>query len=156
MLPEGKHVARATGQHEWGQSDKGTDFLWLQFKLKGAEDETIGAYLYFSEAAAARSIESLRHCGCTFPDNDVTNLDGLTSRDVQLVIEHEEWDGAMRAKVKWINALAGVREEQKMSPAAKAGFKQRMKGALLASKSSAPPSDGAGPSSPAKDSDIPF
>lgn len=164
MIPAGKYIARATGQFEFGQSDQGSDFVWLNFAITRGEleHENIGAYLYFTtEKGTARSIESMRYCGCTFPGDDLTNTIGLTANEVELVIEHETWEGNTRAKVKWINAIGGVKNEQKMTPGAKASFKDRMRGSLLASKASS--GGGAKTTAPVQsnnlppgDSDIPF
>lgn len=153
----GKYPARATGEYEWGMSPNGHDFVWINFDLEEVEDgeqQSIGAYVYFSDASAARAIESLRACGCTFPANDITNLEGLGSKPVQLVIEPDTYEGKTKPKVRWINAQGGIKDDQKMNAVQKASFKDRMKGALLATAGSSPPADPAAPK--VDDSDIPF
>jgi len=141
MIPAGAYVARATGQSEFGQSDRGTDYLWINFEITRGEleHEKIGAYLYFSDAAASRSIEALRYCGCTFPGDDMTDLVELNANEVELIVEHDTYNGETKAKVKWINSFGGrgVKEEQKMTPSAKASFKSRMRGKLLSDSRSA-------------------
>lgn len=158
-IPEGKYIARATGA-EWGVTDRGKDFCAVNFKISEGEieGERITAYLYFStDENSRRSVESLRYCGCSFPGNDVTDLEGLGSIDCQLVVEHEEWEGKTRAKVKWINALrgAGVREEQKMNAGARRSFAARMKAAVIATGGGQPSATKQAPP-PVDDSDIPY
>jgi len=144
MIPEGKYRACAQGA-EFGTNDNGNDFCMVNFKISEGEltGETISAWLYFStDKNTERSIESLRYCGCTFPGNDITNTEGIGSREVELVVEHETWEGKTRAKVKWINSGgAGVKAEQKMNAGAKKNFAQRMKAKLVAGGNSAPASN---------------
>ena len=135
MIPEGKYRALAQSA-EFGTNDNGNDFCMVSFKLTDGEleGEHISAWLYFStDKNTERSIESLRYCGCTFPGNDITNTEGLGSKECEIVVEHETWEGKTRAKVKWINSGGvGVKAEQKMTPVAKKSFAQRMKAKLVA------------------------
>lgn len=111
----------------WGQSSTGREQCAVTLKLLEGPDEgrTITAYLYFTqEGNTARSIESLQHCGCTFPDGDIFSDAGFGSKKVRLVIEHEEYEEKVRAKVKWINSSGGGAE---MDDATKASFAKRMK-----------------------------
>lgn len=141
MIPAGKYPARALSG-EFGVNDNGKDFCCVKFEIIDGEltGETISAWLYFStEKNTERSIESLRYCGCTFPGNDITNLDGLGSKDCEIVVEHETFEGKTRAKVKWINSGGGssVKAEQRMDPNTKKNFAERMKATLVAQKVSA-------------------
>lgn len=179
MVPAGFYRARARkGSEEFGTSpNKGTDFVRVAFAItegdhKGQELTWDG---YFTENTTRRTFESLRYCGCTFPNNDPTDLTGIDANEVSIEVEIEEYekDGQKKtvAKVAWVNSLTrGVSPEAKMNDARKAQFKQRMLGQLLASASkqapapTAPgaPKNGSAPkpaatSAPAvPDSDIPF
>jgi hypothetical protein len=85
----------------------------------------------------------------------VTNLEGLGSRDVRIVVEHKEHNGTTRAEIAWVNSAGGVKEEEKMGAGEKSAFKSRMKG-LLASMGVAGPAKTAEEPPPLNDSDIPF
>lgn len=158
MIDAGRHTARATGPEdaEFGQSPNGTDYLYVLFKLKGGsqDGQSIGAYFYFSEAAQEKAIEGLRNAGCTFPGGDVTNLAGLGSKDVSLVVEHEEYEGKTKAKVKWVNKVGGVKEDQVLDQSERSALKSRMRGVLAAMGAAGPKAEPE--PAPIDDSDIPF
>lgn len=96
--------------------------------------QKITSFLYFGDNSIDRSVESLRICG--FKGDDIDQFFGQRpENEVSIVVEHEEYDGKTRAKVKWINKpgggglvlqkrLAGA-DLKKMS----ARMKQRMKAA---------------------------
>lgn len=144
MIPEGKYQAKATGGEFGVKNDK--DFCAVNFEITEGElmGETITAWLYFStDKNTERSIESLRYCGCTFPGNDITNLAGLGSRECQIVIAHETFEGKTRAKVQWVNSggVGGMKSEDRMNPGQRKSFAERMKATLVASgKSGGEPS----------------
>lgn len=144
-------LARPDTTAQFGTSKNGKDECVIAFTILDGPNtgERISAYLYFStDAGMARSIESMRYCGCTFPGEDITNLEGLGSRDVQLVIEQEDWDGKTRAKVKYINSGTPI-VANPMGAGERQSFKDRMRGQLLSLKANA----GA---STVDDSKIPF
>jgi hypothetical protein len=90
-----------------------------------------------------RSFESMRFCGCTFPNDDPTDLTGLDQNEVELVLEEDEYEGTIRTKVAWVNAIGGgVRLAKQLDDAGKARFKSAFAGLALATK---PPSDGKAP-----------
>lgn len=67
--------------------------------------QKITAFLYFSDGAVDRSLESLRACGFTGDDIDKFS-DQTPDIECQIVVEHETYDGKTRAKVKWINSAS--------------------------------------------------
>ena len=156
MIPEGRYLARAKSAQFGTSPVKGTDFVLVTFELIGdtLPERSIGWYGYFSGGASKYTIESLKNCGCTFPEGDITDLTGLGSRDAELNIRHEEWEGKTRAKVAFVNSPGGVSPESKMGPAQLAGLKAKMRANLLAS-GPVPGPDPAFKLDPKKD-DIPF
>lgn len=165
MIAKGKYKAKATEGVYGTAKNKGTTFVRVSFQV--VDGPEAGNYVtwdgYFTENTNERTIESLRHCGCTFPGNDITNLEGLTTNDVQVVVEHEsytikEGENAGQektvARVAWVNSLGtyGVPEDQRLDDAGKKSFAARMKGLLMATgKKSASPNrpasgNGAAPS----------
>lgn len=135
IIEEQKNVLAKPVGLAWGVSSTGKEQASVQFELLEGPDEgrTITAFLYFTqESNTERSIESLQHCGCTFPENDIYSEEGFGSQDVRLVIEHEEWEGKTRAKVKWINSSKPFVQE--MDEGMAASFKERMRANLQLAK----------------------
>jgi hypothetical protein len=164
MIADGNYRAKALDGEFANSKNKGTPFVRVRFQFQTPEGtEVLGYDGYFTEATTERTIESLRHCGCTFPGDDLTNLEGLGSKDVEIVVGHEEANdgsGRMFPRIKWVNALGQggkVRDEDKMDQGARTAFAKSMKGHLVAarmgSKKAGPapkaaPKNGAKPTAP--------
>lgn len=149
MIPKGTYTAKAISA-EFGKSgNKGTDMVSVYLDVEGQGKITY--FGYFTEATSERTIESLRTLGCTFPDNRVTNLTGLGTNKVSIVVDHEDYEGKPRARVKWINPISGLKEENKMSDSAKSSLDARMKNLVLAGKPRTAP-----PSAQVEYEDLPF
>lgn len=137
-------------------------FSILDEEYAGAE---ITAWLYCSEAALPRTVEALRYCG--WEGDDLNDLSTVGSKDCELVIVEDEYNGKVRLKVKWVNELGsgGVRESRTPEDQRKA-FAAKMRGSILAlgaknggKSAPAPKSKAPAPVSelpPVDDSDIPF
>lgn len=141
MLSKGNYKARAIGG-EFGQAKSGTDQVVVVFEVTEGPDRgsRISWYGFFTEKAQARTIESLQHCGCTFPGDTVTDLTGLDLNEVELVVDVETYEGKERSKVQWVNKLGGPNLKNQMGAAEKASFADRMRG-LVASKRSSEKDD---------------
>jgi hypothetical protein len=90
-------------------------------------------YGYFTDKTQERTIESLRFCGWTGTDLD--NLSEIGTKEkltVQLVIEQEEYEGKVRAKVQWVNRGGGLQLNKPLAGTEARAFAARMKGAVLA------------------------
>lgn len=153
MIPKGTYSAKAT-KGEFGTSKKkGTDFVRVVFQITDGP-ETGGMVSWdgwFTDKASARTIESLRFCGCSFPNNDITNLSGIDTQTVHIVVEHETFTPEQgqnagveqtRARVAFVNDpnRGGVPEDQQMGDGAKKAFAAKMKGALIAANRNVPAS----------------
>lgn len=113
LISKGRHVARPTSiQFGFaGQDDKPQAVIG--FQIVGEQDPfngwSISAFCFLHEASWERSIESLRNMGWT--GDDLQELPALCEAgqlgDVEIVIDHEEYQGAVSAKVKWINKVGG-------------------------------------------------
>ena len=144
LLAQGKYTAHVKST-AFRITPNSKEEIALWFEVAG-EDEgdtphNVPAYLYFSEGAQERSLESLRAAGWT-GDNigellDLVDASQLLPDAVEIVVEHNEYQGNTRARVKWINKLGGGPRAQPAAPTAKAAFAARMKG-LVASKPAAP------------------
>lgn len=103
-IPAGRHRARAD-RGELTAAKTGTPMVYVSFILLDMPGKTISWYGYLSEKSEERTIESLRTAG--WAGDDISRLDGLGDREVSLVVEWEEYDGRIRARVKSIYGPGG-------------------------------------------------
>ncbi len=140
MIAQGKYRAQAT-HAEFGESPtKGTPFIRVAFQiLDGAhQGDRISWDGWVTDRTRERVVDSLRSCGCTFPGDDITDLTGLGTQEVEIVVEIENYNGRDRAKVAWVNSLVGaVKNEQRMDDGKRAAFRDSMRGALFVSRTKA-------------------
>lgn len=175
MIPEGTYNARA---HDWrlGYTGTGKEQIAVQFLLLDgeAEGQLITWYGFFTDATTDRTLESLKHCG--WDCRDLFALDGMGTKDVQIVIKHEDdLKGVPRARVQWVNAPGtneGPAIKNVMDDSQRKEFAARMKGKVTAfSKGQATPKNSGNPNGnggskrgaqrppaaqPQDDDDIPF
>lgn len=146
----GKWIARATGA-ELGYAGTGTEQVAVEFEVveEGeCQGERIVWYGYFSEAAARRTIESLRHTG--WKGDDLSNLSTVGSQDCQIDVQPEEYEGRTRLKVAWVNsANGGLALKERMSDEERRAFAAKMRGVVL-SLGNGKPTPAAKPATPAR------
>ena len=129
MIPAGNYTAKATGSFDFGTAAQGTEQVAVEVEI--LEGEHSGNFMtwfgYFTERTSERTVESLRLLG--WQGEDITKLEGLGSRRVSIVVEHEEYQGKTSAKIQWVNRLGGlgVKLKAPMDDAAKRKFSARMK-----------------------------
>ncbi len=100
MIAEGEY--RVTpGVAFIDNTSKGTYFVGVPFT---AEEERIIWRGWLSEKTMERTLKSLKLMGWTGTD-PFTDLRGIGSRDVQIVIRHEEYEGKVRAAVAFVNSI---------------------------------------------------
>lgn len=132
MIEEQVVKARACAI-DFGYTSKGNDQMGVDFVL--LEGENAGSHItwygYFTEETFERTIESLRHMG--WGGTDLAELpSNVPQEEVQLVIGHEEYNGEVYARVKWVNALGGIAMKERMDAGAARAFANKMKGRILA------------------------
>jgi hypothetical protein len=152
VINEGNHRARCTGEADaqFGYSSNGTEQIALLFDLLDESDQPTGDRItwfgYFSEKAVPIAIKALRACG--WQGDNFTDLTGVESQVVELVVKHEPYEDRVTgeqkvsAKVAFINQPgAGGRVEMKkqMDAGQRAAFAAKMRGALVAEKQAARP-----------------
>ena len=131
MIDAGKYKARAAKGELSESGTKKTPCIAVEFQLLDT-GEFIWWYGYLTEKTETRTLESLQHAG--FAGADIAGdlmAQGLGSRDVELVIEHETYEGKTRARVQWVNSADGGGGSA-MPDDKKAAFAARMRGKLLA------------------------
>ena len=88
-MDQGKYRARAT-RHSFGIAKTGTEYVAVEFELLDDDEKrTIVWRGYFHAKTAERTLEALRYAGAALEDDDIFDLRGLGSTEVQLVVELE-------------------------------------------------------------------
>jgi hypothetical protein len=129
MINAGRYRAKAV-QAALGETSTGKPQVGIEFELLDHPGQTINYFGYFTDETFSRTVESLRACG--WSSDDLSDLTGIDTNEVSLVVEHEEYDGKTRAKVRWVNRTGGLALKAQM-PADKAkAFGAQMKGRIKA------------------------
>lgn len=94
---------------QFGESkEKRTPQVCINFEiLDGPELGRRIAWLgYFTDKTTERTVQALRYCG--FRGDDLAALvTQQIDHEVQIVVQHEEYNGKVRAKVQWVNQAGG-------------------------------------------------
>jgi hypothetical protein len=104
MLAEGRYRAVAQPGAHLSETKTGKAFVAVTFKVVRGEmaGETIDWSGWLtSPKSEDRTLASLRYCG--WKGEDITDLGGL-DQEVEIVVEHEEYEGKTRAKCAWVNS----------------------------------------------------
>lgn len=106
LIPEGTYRARVKSA-DFGFTSKGTEQVQVAFDVLDPDydGQTVLWWGYFSEKTAERTMQSLRYCG--WKGDDVTDLAGVSDNEVEIVVEHNEYNGKTSARVAWVNRLGG-------------------------------------------------
>lgn len=145
MIDAGKHRARA---REWafGKAGTGTYQIGVLFDLLDLPGETIQWFGSFTEKSEKHTLKGLRAMG--WQGSDLTELDcnmgGLEQLEVVLVVEHEEYNGETRSKVRWVNPAGGVGMANPLDQGGLKSFAATMRARIVAldpasAKAKAPP-----------------
>lgn len=137
IVSQGNYVGRGFGQPELGESkEKHTPYVRVALKIQGGEFDgrIVNRDFYFTEKTTQRTMEALKTCGCTFPNDDITDFTGFGSTDVNFTVEHESYDkdGETKtvAKIGFINQSGGINSESRMTEAQRSAFKTKMLGTV--------------------------
>jgi len=144
----GEFPARATGKFQFGHSAKGTEQVGVQYRI--SEGEHVGVVLtwygfFNTDANTERALRTLRTSG--WRGDDLLTLGGLGETAVTVVVEEEEYQGRISSKIKWVNA-PGVAMKNGFDDGAKRVFAARLRGAVIASRTTAPSSTGGAAAAP--------
>lgn len=115
----------------------------VEFKFVDENDADCGYSItwfgFFTDKTLKRTIESLRYIG--WKGDDLAELPtlaetGMLADEVDLVVEHDEYEGATRAKVAWVNKPGGGRVQlaKPMEVDSLKSFAARMKGSIAAAE----------------------
>lgn len=167
ILPEGKYSATPV-EAALGESKAGKPQVAVLFRINGGahDGESITWFGSFSKNLGQgtktpfqRTIEALRTCG--WDGDDISELSSINEDKgvkVRLVVEHDEWEGKMSAKVKWVNR-DGIGLATPMKTDKAKAFAASLRGEVLAASRNIKPATGNGVQrerEPGEDDDIGF
>lgn len=137
MTMQYRYTAKAKA---WGlgETDKGTEEIAVEFEIltEGAHVERITWHGYFSDKTWERTVESLRYMG--WEGNDLADVQGLDMNEVELVVEDEEYQGKVYAKVRWVNRMGGLAIKAPLTGDKAKAFAASMRDKIKALDASAP------------------
>lgn len=142
-----KALGALLGYTKGGNDQVGIGFVILEGPSQG---QSITYYGQFGEASLEFTLGALRNSG--WIGDDLADLSGVGVTDVSpyLVIAHEEFDGKVSARVKWVNAGGAIAMKEVMGRGEAQAFSQRMRGSVMAfNAKTAAKSGGARPAAPA-------
>lgn len=132
MISEGRHMARAIAGY-LGAAKEGKNVpVVIEFQIVSGPhaEEFITSFCYTTtEGSINQTIKSLRACG--WAGDDMTDISFPENNKVEITIEHDEYNGNRRAKVKWIDKPGGAKVDR-LSEGEARRFAERMKGACRA------------------------
>lgn len=132
MIAPGTYKARAVSAAMEKSGEKGSDQVHVNFRLESGEE--LDWFGYFTEKTESRTLESLVLCG--WNGEDFITFAGITANDVNVVIEHEEYKGKMRARIAWVNDPNRTVGGKPMEANEVASFADRMRAKVAALKAS--------------------
>jgi len=136
LIPAGKYRARAL-EAVLGETKTGKEQVVVRFEIQneGYEGQTVLWFAVFAtEKMSRRILEGLRACG--WRGDDLSDLSGVNDNDVEIEVEHHEWNGRVSGRVKWVNRLGGPMVAP-IAPERARAFAARMK--QVAASIQAPP-----------------
>jgi hypothetical protein len=138
LISKGRHAAVPRSIQFGYAGEDNKPQAAVAFEIVGETDPfagwTITAFLFLHDNSRERSIESFRYMGWT--GDDLVELPALCEAgqlgEVDIVVDHEEYQEKLQAKVKWVNRRGGggVQLKKPMEGTALADFAMRMKGRI--------------------------
>lgn len=124
-----------------GKTGTGKEQIAITFQDEAGNRSTW--YGYFTDAAIERTLETLQILGWVAAQNDwrldtLHNTDLIVGAKAAIVVEDEEYDGKIRAKIRWVNELGGGAVKEQMAPAEAEAFAKRLRSVLARKKGPAP------------------
>jgi hypothetical protein len=119
-----------------GVAGTGTEQIAVQFELVEPQGQRITWFGFFTENATERTVESLRHCGWRGDDLSVfvegAPLPEGFDQEVELVVEHNTYNGKTSARVAFVNSGGGLAMKNALTQDQAGAFARRMKSKIAA------------------------
>lgn len=142
LIPPGVYPAVCIGA-DLGFTSGGKEQVALTFRLldtPGFTGRQMTYYGTFTDGGQKHTIKALRTCG--WRGEDLSDLSSAlwdrSGLEVELVVEHDEYNGKLRDRVRWVNPPGGGASgpvlKQPMTDAQRKAFAARMRGTIAATK----------------------
>lgn len=162
MLNAGTYRGKAT-RGKLGLTSTGKEQVAVEFTFTDPPGQRLTWFGFFTDGTFDRTIESLRACGWKGNDlSEFSHPDGALpagmENEVELVVEHEEYEGKVRARIAWVNSGGGLALKTALDEGQARAFAARMKGRIAALDQGAgrkPPTQQRRPPTPAGFNDVP-
>jgi hypothetical protein len=117
-------------------NDNATPYVFLTFQITAGEftGKRVNWKGWLTDNARERTIESLSFCGARMADGDFTDLDGVDSNAVQIVVDEREYNSKQISEVQFVNRIGGVRVENQVGKSALDRLREQCRAAVLKSK----------------------
>ena len=133
LIPAGNYKAVATqtdgAYAQIGMSTNGNQQVLINFEIIDGPmaGRRIPWWGFLTDKAWNRTVEALRYCG--FKGDDLYLLSSQQlDQEVELVVEHSEYQGKTNARVKWVNtAFSGLKLAKPMDTNELRNFSAMMK-----------------------------
>lgn len=142
----GKYLARAINESvDMGLSNSGTEQISIQFALLDADGEPTDATItWIGNFKTTKSMEiTSKALKATGWGGSLKDLSGIGSKNSELDVQYDEYNGERRLKVKWVNTPGGggIIFKNKIEGSAKDALAARMD-AFMKSRGEAPAAGG--------------
>lgn len=106
LLPASTYTAQAVDGYLSHTKD-GKEQIMVKFAIVGGQHDgqTVNWTGFFTDKTFDRTIQSLRYCG--WRGDDISDLTGIDGQEVEIVVEHNTYDGKTFARVAWVNQIGG-------------------------------------------------
>jgi hypothetical protein len=135
MIAEGTYRGKPV-QAALGLTGNGKEQIGVLFEFIDPPGQRLTWYGFFTEDTYARTIEALRFCGWQGQDLsdfvDGKPLPAGFDQEVELVVEHQEYQGKVSARVAWVNSGGGLALKTALTDDQARAFAARMKGKIIA------------------------
>ncbi len=125
------------GSEQYGTTSNGNDQVVIDLELLDI-GEKVSTFLVFSERAAKYSMERLRALG--WSGNDLSNLSGISTNEVEVEVKYEEYQGEQKMKVQIRTNGGRVQLQNQFDDKGRKAFAAKYK-ALAASTAGAAPAN---------------
>lgn len=105
-IPGNTYTAQAVDGYLSHTKD-GKEQIVVKFAIVGGQfdGQAVDWTGFFTEKTFDRTIQSLRYCG--WRGDDISDLTGIDANEVEIVVQHNEYNGKVYPRVAWVNQIGG-------------------------------------------------
>lgn len=106
IIPATKYTAQAVDGY-LNRTKDGKERIVVKFAIVGGQydGQAVDWAGFFTDKTFDRTIQSLRYCG--WRGDDISDLTGIDANEVQIVVQHDEYNEKVYPRVAWVNQIGG-------------------------------------------------